>query len=85
MSAVIAEQSVQQWGNSLAVRLTSKVVKAAHLSSGQSLLVEVVPEGVLLRPGKPRVLTLEQKLALFDPARHGGEFVSDGLMGKEVF
>ena len=80
-----AEQVVQQWGNGLAVRLTAKIAKAAHLAVGQPVKVEVVKGGVLLRPaGKPR-LTLEQKIKLFDPAKHGGEVMADPPVGREIF
>ena len=34
--------------------------------------------------GYPR-LTLKQKLAAFDPARHGGEVMATGQVGKGVF
>lgn len=30
-------------------------------------------------------MTLEQKLAAFDPARHSGEFVAAGSVGAERF
>ena len=84
-STTSAEQVVQQWGNGLAVRLTAKIAKAAHFTLGQPLKVEVVKDGVLLRPaGKPR-LTLEQKIKLFDPAKHGGEVMADAPVGREIF
>jgi antitoxin MazE len=39
---------------------------------------------VLVRPiGDPK-LTLEQKLAAFDPLLHGGEVMPTGPVGKEV-
>lgn len=80
-----AEQVVQQWGNGLAVRLTAKIAKAAHLAVGQPVKVEVVKDGVLLRPaGKPR-LSLAQKIKLFDPAKHGAEVMVDAPVGREIF
>jgi antitoxin MazE len=80
-----AEQVIQQWGNGLAVRLTAKIAKAAHLALGQPVKVEVVKEGVLLRlAGNPR-LTLEQKIKLFDPAKHSGEVMADAPVGREIF
>lgn len=80
-----ANQVVQQWGNGLAVRLTAKIAKAAHLAVGQPVTVEVVKGGVLLRPaGNPR-LTLEQKIKLFDRSKHGGEVVADAPVGREIF
>lgn len=80
-----AEQVVQQWGNGLAVRLTAKIAKAAHLAVGQPVSVEVVKDGVLLRlAGKPR-LSLEQKIKLFDATKHGGEVMADAPVGREIF
>lgn len=86
MAAIIcAEQTIQEWGNGLAVRITAPVAKAAHFSLGSPILVEVVEDGILLRPmGEPK-LSLAQKLKAFDPALHGGEAMASGLVGKEVF
>ncbi|TXT38066.1 MAG: transcriptional regulator/antitoxin MazE [Comamonadaceae bacterium] len=82
---ICAEQTIQEWGNGLAVRLTAPVAKAAHLALGQPIRVEVVEGGVLLRPvGEPK-LSLAQKLKAFDPAVHGGEAMASGLVGAEVF
>ncbi len=78
-------QIVQEWGNGLAVRITAPVAKAARFSQGLPVTVEVVEEGILIRPaGKPR-LTLEQKLKAFDPKIHGGEAMMSGRVGAEVF
>jgi antitoxin MazE len=83
--ALAVDQTVQEWGNGLAVRITAKVAKAARLSRGQPIKVEVVDGGVFLRvAGKPK-LTLAQKLKAFDPAMHGGEVMATGRIGAEVF
>ena len=82
--AVRAEQTIQEWGNGLAVRLTAPIARAASLVQGTSVVVEVVDEGVLLRVvGKPK-LTLTQKLKAFDPATHGGEAAVCGRTGAEI-
>jgi antitoxin MazE len=84
-ASVRVGQVVQEWGNGLAVRITAPVAKAARLTRGQPVTIEVVKQGVLIRPaGKPR-LTLAQKLKAFDPKIHGGEAMATGLVGKEVF
>ena len=84
-SPLRAEQTVQIWGNGLAIRLTAPIARAAHLSRGMPISVEVVEGGVFLRiTGKP-VLSLAQKLNAFDPARHGGETMATGRIGAEVF
>ena len=83
--AIIVDQSVQEWGNGLAVRITAKVAKAARFSRGQPIKVEVVDGGVFLRTaGKPK-LTLAQKLKAFDPVMHGGEVMASGRIGAELF
>jgi len=83
--ALAVEQTVQEWGNGLAVRITAKVAKAARLSRGQPIKVEVVDGGVFLRvAGKPK-LTLAQKLKAFDPVKHVGEAMATGRIGAEVF
>ena len=70
---VSVEQTVQEWGNGLAVRITAPVAKAARFARGLPIKVEVVEGGVFLRSmGKPK-LTLAQKLSAFEPAVHGGE------------
>jgi len=78
------EQTVQEWGNGLGVRITSPVAKAAHFSQGVPISVEVVKNGVLLRiVGKPK-LSLSQKLKAFDPEQHGGEAMASKSIGKEI-
>lgn len=85
LPSVSAEQTVQEWGNGLAVRITAPVARAAHFAVGLPIRVEVVEDGVLLRVlGAPK-LTLAQKLKAFDPAVHGGEAMASGRVGNEVF
>jgi antitoxin MazE len=82
--ALKVEQTVQEWGNGLGVRITSPVAKAAHLSQGVPISVEVVKNGVLLRVvGKPK-LSLNQKLKAFDPEKHSGEIMATMAAGKEI-
>lgn len=84
-ATVSVEQTIQEWGNGLAVRITAPVAKAARFTRGLPIKVEVVEGGVFLRAtGKPK-LTLAQKLKAFDPALHGGEAMATGRIGAEVF
>jgi antitoxin MazE len=82
---IAAEQTVQEWGNGLGVRITAPIARAAHLARGTPVKVEVVDGGFFVRvSGKPK-LSLAQKLKQFDPQVHDGEVMSGGLVGKEVF
>ena len=76
---------LQRWGNSLAVRIPSSIARSAGFKVGQP--VEISAEDSALRVvavGEPK-LTLKQKLARFDPERHGGEVMQVNPIGKEVF
>lgn len=82
-SALKVEQTIQEWGNGLGVRITQPVAKAAHLAQGMPISIEVVKNGLLLKVvGKPK-LSLSQKLKAFDPQKHGGEAMAVFPIGKE--
>ena len=84
-TAIAADQTIQEWGNGLGVRITAPIAKAARFARGLPVRVEVVEGGVFIRTaGKPK-LTLAQKLKSFDPAVHGGEVMATGRVGAEVF
>jgi antitoxin MazE len=66
------------------VRLPAAVARAAHLRVHQRVRVSVEGAQVVITPVADAPLTLEQRLALFDPARHGGEaMASDRRIGAE--
>jgi antitoxin MazE len=67
---------IKQWGNNLGVRLPAGVAREAHLHADQRVRVSVEGGQVVIRPLTDAHLTLEQRLARFDPARHGGEVMA---------
>jgi antitoxin MazE len=75
--------NLKRWGNNLGVRLPAAVAKAAHLRIDQRVRVSVEDGRVLITPVVGADLSLEQRLALFDPARHGGEAISSEAVGAE--
>ena len=80
-----ATLTLQHWGNSLAVRIPAAVARSARFKVGQPVEVSAQDSNVLVKAiGEPR-LTLTQKLAAFDPVRHGGEAMATGRVGNEVF
>jgi antitoxin MazE len=79
-----ATLTVQQWGNSLAVRIPAAVARSARFKVGQPVEVSAEESNVVVRAvGMPR-LTLAQKLAAFDPVRHGGEVMPTTAVGNEA-
>ena len=77
------ELDIKQWGNNLGVRLPAAVAKAANLQVDQRVRVSVKGRQVVITPVAADRLTLQQRLALFDPARHGGEAMAASLEGAE--
>ena len=75
--------SIKHWGNSLGIRLPAAVARAANLRVDQQ--VEIIVEGgrVVISPISELPLTLEQRLALFDPQRHRGEAMVTESEGAE--
>jgi antitoxin MazE len=67
---------IKQWGNNLGVRLPVAVARAARLHVDQRVRVMVEDDQVVIRPLEAGRLTLEQRLAAYDPARHGGEYMA---------
>jgi antitoxin MazE len=75
---------IQRWGNSLAVRIPSSIARSAGFKVGQPVALSAEGSAVLVEiAGEPR-LTLQQKLARFDPARHGGEAMPTARVGNEA-
>ena len=74
---------IKQWGNNLGVRLPAAVAREAGLRVDQRVRVSVEGGNVLITPVEDAPLTLEQRLALFDPARHGGEAMANAPIGAE--
>ena len=75
---------IMQWGNGLGVRLTLNVASAAGLQVDTLVSVSVEGSRVIIEPAAPHKLTLTEKLAAFDPRKHGGEFAVWGRVGAEA-
>ena len=67
---------LKQWGNSLGVRLPASVAREAHLHVDQRVRVSVENGQVVITPITDVHMTLEQRLACFDPTIHGGEVMT---------
>ena len=74
---------IKKWGNNLGVRLPAAVARAAHLHADQRVRVTVEEGRVVITPEAAAPLTLEQRLARYDPVRHGGEAMASGRVGAE--
>ena len=59
------ELSIQKWGNSAAVRLSTEFLSLLNVKLGDKLTVDIRPEGALLKP-KRHVYALEELVAQCD-------------------
>ena len=75
---------IKAWGNGLGVRLTAQVARAAGLRADALVSVTVKGSRVIITPADPPKPTLAEKLAAFDPKKHGGEFEVAGRVGVEA-
>jgi antitoxin MazE len=75
--------NIRQWGNNLGVRLPAPVARAARLCVDQRVRISVEDRAIVIRPVEEAEPTLEERLALFDPARHGGEVMRSEAVGAE--
>lgn len=64
---------IKQWGNNLGVRLPAAVAREANLHVDQRVRICVEGDRVVITPVDGSQLTLEQRVAAYDPKRHGGE------------
>ena len=67
-----------------AVRIPAPILKSAKLKVGQRVELTAQDAELVVRAVGGVRLTLAQKLAVFDPARHGGEAMSAAPVGLEV-
>ena len=74
---------IEQWGNCLGVRLPGLVAREAHLRVDQRVRVSVEGGQGVITPVSDDLLTLEQRLARFDPARQGGEVMPSQAVWAE--
>ncbi len=63
---------IRQWGNNLGVRLPAAIAQEAGLKRDQRVKLSVVNKTIVISPVES-ILSLEQRLACFDPQKHGGE------------
>lgn len=75
--------AIENWGGSLGVRLPAAVARAAHLDADQQVRITVEDRRVVITPIVRERLSLEQRLAGYDPARHCGEAMPSPKVGAE--
>jgi antitoxin MazE len=75
---------IEKWGNYLGVRLPVSVAREAQLHVDQQERISVEGAQVVIIPIEDSQFSLKQRLAIYDPSRHGGEqMVTAHTLGPE--
>lgn len=81
----MANAQISKWGNSLAVRLPSGIVREAQLTEGDRVVLDVSEDGAItLRAGRPRYALADLVRGITPKNRHG-ETGWGKPVGKEVW
>jgi len=75
--------AIKHWGNSLGLRLPSAVAREAGLHADQRVRITVEDDRIVIQPVAEARPSLAQRLARFDPERHGGEIMMAERIGAE--
>ena len=76
---------IKPWGNNLGVRIPTAVARAAKLRANQRVKLTVEEGRVIITPQNDKPLSLQDRLALFDPAVHDGEAMVTAPIGNEAW
>lgn len=71
------------WGTSLGLRITKAIAKVAGVEANSQVTITAQPGRIVIESFPARA-SLDDMLARFDPARHGGELMAFAPVGKEV-
>ncbi len=77
--------SIKKWGNSLAVRIPSSVIRDLGLSENSS--VQIVSNGIVatIQPKKRKKISLDELVKAITPDNVHGEVDWGNPVGKEVW
>ena len=64
---------IKYWGNSLGVRLPTKIARAVGLHADQQARMYAENGRVVIEPVQDALPSLAERLSRFDPKRHSGE------------
>ncbi len=80
------ELDVKQWGNNLGVRLPVAIARESQLKAHQRVKIRVLNGEIIIKPITDTPLSLEQRLAKFNPSEHAGEvMVTPQAVGAETW
>jgi antitoxin MazE len=81
----VAYLDIKKWGNSLGVRIPAVIAREARLKENQKVRIETDGDQVTIRAADNSLLSLEQRLEIFDKEKLGGEIMAAQSVGAEVW
>ena len=81
----VAYLDTKKWGNSLGVRLPATIAREARLKENQKVLIETDGDQVTIRAADNSLLSLEQRLEIFDKEKFGVETMVIQSLGADVW
>ena len=80
----VAYLDIKKWGNSLGVRLPAVIAREARLKENQKVRIETDGDQVTIRAADNSLLSLEQRLDIFDKEKFGVEIMAAQSVGVEI-
>lgn len=77
--------SIAKWGNSLAVRIPSGLVKEMNLEDGTEVDISIVDGTLVLKPMKQKHYALEELVERITPENCHAEIGSEPAVGNEIW
>ena len=81
----VAYLDIKKWGNSLGVRLPAVIAREARFKENQKVRIETEGDQVTIRAADNSLLSLEQRLEIFDTEKFGVEIMAAQSVGAEVW
>ena len=81
----VAYLDIKKWGNSLGVRLPAVIAREARLKENQKVRIETDGDQVTIRAADNSLLSLEQRLEIFDKEKFAVEIMAAQSVGAEVW
>jgi antitoxin MazE len=79
------EKRLQNWGNSLAVRIPKEFVREAGLRPGTKCEIQVKKDCIILKPIRTEECTLLELISGITKHNRHDEQYSDQALGKEIW
>ena len=80
----VAYLDIKKWGNSLGVRLPAVIAREARFKENQKVRIETDGDQVTIRAADNSLLSLEQRLDIFDKEKFGVEIMAAQSVGVEI-